>query len=37
VGHLTLNLPYTIEFIEFIFHPTRYRRPIASLDGSRME
>jgi hypothetical protein len=30
-------LPHAIEFIEFIFHPTRYRRPIASLDGSRVE
>jgi DNA invertase Pin-like site-specific DNA recombinase len=37
MGRLTLNLPHTIDFIEFIFHPTRYRRPIASLDGSRVE
>ena len=37
MGRLTLNLPHAIEFIEFIFHPTRYRRPIASLDGSRVE
>jgi hypothetical protein len=32
-----LNFPYANDFIEFIFHPTRYRRPIASLDGSRVE
>ena len=37
MGRLTLNLPHAIDFIEFIFHPTRYRRPIASLDGSRVE
>jgi len=36
-GAPTLNLPHAIEFIGFIFHPTRYRRPIASLDGSRVE
>jgi site-specific DNA recombinase len=35
--HLTLNLPHKFDFIEFIFHPTRRRRPIASLDGSRVE
>jgi DNA invertase Pin-like site-specific DNA recombinase len=37
MGRLTLNLPHKFDFIEFIFHPTRRRRPIASLDGSRVE
>src|SRR6478672_5223081 len=37
MGRLTLNLPHTIDFIEFIFHPMRRGRPIASLDGSRVE
>jgi hypothetical protein len=37
IRRLIINLPHAIEFIEFIFHPTRYRRPIASLDGSRVE
>jgi hypothetical protein len=37
IRRLIINLPHTIDFIKFIFHPTRYRRPIASLDGSRVE
>jgi DNA invertase Pin-like site-specific DNA recombinase len=37
MGHLTLNESHSIDFIEVIFHPTRRRRPIASLDGSRVE
>jgi hypothetical protein len=37
MGRLTLNKSHSIDFIEFIFHPTRRRRPIASLDGSRVE
>jgi DNA invertase Pin-like site-specific DNA recombinase len=37
MGRLTLNKPHTIDLIEFIFHPTRCRRPIASLGGSRVE
>jgi hypothetical protein len=37
MGRLTLNLPHKFDFIEFIFHPMRRGRPIASLDGSRVE
>ena len=37
MGRLTLNMPYTIDLIEVIFHPTRCRGPTASLDGSWME
>jgi hypothetical protein len=37
IRRLIINLPHMIDFIQFIFHPTRYRRPIASLDGSRVE
>ena len=37
IRRLIINLPYTIDFIEFIFHPMRRGRPIASLDGSRVE
>ena len=37
MGHLTLNLPHTIDFIEVIFHPKRRRRPTSSLDGSWVE
>jgi hypothetical protein len=37
MGRLSLNLPHKFDFIEFIFHPMRRGRPIASLDGSRVE
>ncbi len=37
IRRLIINLPHKFDFIEFIFPPTRYRRPIASLDGSRVE
>jgi site-specific DNA recombinase len=37
MGRLTLNLAHKFDFIEFIFHPMRRGRPIASLDGSRVE
>ena len=37
MGRLTLNKSHSIDFIEFIFHPTRRGRPLASLDGSRVE
>ena len=32
-----INLPHKFDFIEFIFHLMRRGRPIASLDGSRVE
>jgi hypothetical protein len=32
-----LNMPYIIDLIKVIFHPTRCRRPTASLDGSWVE
>jgi hypothetical protein len=37
IRRLIINLPHTIDLIQFIFHPTRRGRPIASLDGSRVE
>ena len=37
IRRLIINLPYIIDFIEVIFHPTRCRRPTASLDGSWVE
>jgi hypothetical protein len=37
IRRLIINLPHTIDLIDFIFHPTRYKRLIASLDGSRVE
>ena len=37
MGRLTLNMSHRIDFIEVIFHPTRFRRPTASLDGSWVE
>jgi hypothetical protein len=37
IRRLVINLPHPIDFIEFIFHPTRRRRPIASFYGSRVE
>ena len=37
IRRLIINLPHSVDFIGFIFHPTRRRRPIASLDGSRVE
>jgi hypothetical protein len=37
IKRLIINLPHTIDLIDFIFHPTRYKRLIASLDGSRVE
>ena len=37
IRRLIINLPNKFDFIEFIFHPMRRGRPIASLDGSRVE
>ena len=37
MGRLTLNKSHAIDYIEFIFHPTGRKRPVASLDGSRVE
>ena len=37
MGRLTLNMSHPIDLIEVIFHPTRHRRPTASLDGSWVE
>ena len=37
IRRLIINLPHKLDFIEFIFHPMRRGRPIASLDGSRVE
>ena len=37
MGRLTLNMSHPIDLIEVIFHPTRCRRPTASLDGSWVE
>ena len=37
IRRLIINLPHNFDFIEFIFHPMRRGRPIASLDGSRVE
>jgi hypothetical protein len=34
IRRLIINMPYLIDLIEVIFHPTRCRRPTASLDGS---
>jgi hypothetical protein len=37
IKRLIINLPHIIDLIEVIFHPTRCRRPTASLDGSWVE
>ena len=37
IRRLIINLPHEFDFIEFIFHPMRRGRPIASLDGNRVE
>jgi hypothetical protein len=37
IQRLIINMSHTIDFIEVIFHPTRCRRPTASLDGSWVE
>jgi hypothetical protein len=37
IRRVIINLAHRIDFIRFIFHPTRQRRPVASLDGSRVE
>ena len=37
IRRLIINLAHMIDFIEFIFHPMRRGRPLASLDGSRVE
>ena len=34
IRRLIINMSHTIDSIEVIFHPTRCRRPTASLDGS---
>jgi hypothetical protein len=37
IRRLIINMSHLIDFIEVIFHPTRCRRPTASLDGSWVE
>jgi hypothetical protein len=37
IRRLIINMSHHIDFIEVIFHPTRHRRPTASLDGSWVE
>jgi hypothetical protein len=37
IRRLIINMSHTIDSIEVIFHPARYRRPTASLDGSWVE
>ena len=37
IRRLIINMSQRIDFIEGIFHPTRCRRPTASLDGSWVE
>ena len=37
IRRLIINMPYIIDLIKVIFHPTRCRRPTASLDGSWVE
>jgi hypothetical protein len=37
IRRLIINLPHAIDLIDFIFHPTRCKRPIASLAGNRVE
>ena len=37
IRRLIVNMPHMIDLIEFIFHPMRRGRPLASLDGSRVE
>ena len=34
IRRLIINMSHLIDFIGIIFHPTRCRRPTASLDGS---
>jgi hypothetical protein len=37
IRRLVINMPYTIDLIDIIFHPMRCTRPAASLDGSWVE
>jgi hypothetical protein len=37
IRRLTLNMSQSFDFITFIFHPTSFRRPTASLDGRWVE
>jgi hypothetical protein len=37
IRRLIINMSHPIDLIEVIFHPTRCRRPTASLDGSWVE
>ena len=37
IWRLIVNKTYHIEKTEYIFHPTVLRRPVASLDGLRVE
>jgi hypothetical protein len=37
IQRLIINMSHAIDLIEVIFHPTRCRRPTASLDGSWVE
>src|SRR5262249_10365144 len=37
IRRLIINKTYHIEKMEYIFHPAVLRRPIASLDGTRVE
>src|SRR5437868_5853224 len=37
IRRLIINMSQFVDFIIFIFHPTSFRRPTASLDGSWVE
>jgi hypothetical protein len=37
IRRLIINMSHLSDFIEVIFHPTRHKRSIASLDGSWVE
>jgi hypothetical protein len=37
IRRLIINMSQSVDFIEVIFHPTGFRRPTASLDGSWVE
>ena len=37
IRRLIINMSHLIDSIMFIFHPTSFRRPTASLDGSWVE
>jgi hypothetical protein len=37
IRRLIINMSHPIDFIEVIFHPTRCKKPTASLEGSWVE